>query len=631
MNPIRNVIPTETATVRSRLRATRVASAVTMFTGLLLGAISCADNGATQPLKPVTDQPPYTVAPDSLKHPPQRSSAARVPSASMSAAGAAGAAGPSMSAASTRVDADMTVSSIPFNAEPGSLANGGFDANDDATWGGPTGFDIGFNFSFFGVTQTKFWIGSNGVILFRNADGTAPDQYGGCCYLWLPSDDAVNNVIALANSDLVPGDGQVTYETRGAAPNRRLIVNFQSVPLFGDMGSVTTQAVLYEGSNVIEVHTTSQVGDLTFTQGVENANGSRAVFLTGRNQEFYALDHDAVRFTPVVGNTPPTADAGGNAGTAPFRRYEGREGAAIQFKGSGADADNDQITYSWDFNKDGVADAETAEASYTYADNGTYVATLTVTDSHGAIGQASVDVIVKNVAPSVDAGADIRILAGQTANFTGRFSDPGVNDAPWGWTWNFGSLGSDYSTTSDQSAAVLASRRFCKVGSYTAQFTVVDKNGDAGADAAVVTVDAIPVQIELKPTKIVLNDKENGKMSVKIFSRPGVDATAINPSSVRLTNGTGRGTPLARTGGGLWQWKTDADLNGDGLRDADAQFNRDEMLANGDLQMNTTKLLLKGDLGECGEVLGSADVVVTVKAKDKSAASSMQTPGAPQP
>jgi hypothetical protein len=66
------------------------------------------------------------------------------------------------------------------------------------------------------------------------------------------------------------------------------------------------QAILYEGSNAIEIHTTS-ISDATAfdpsastTQGVENVNGTQGVAVPGRNAALFAASNDAFRFTPYV-------------------------------------------------------------------------------------------------------------------------------------------------------------------------------------------------------------------------------------------------------------------------------------------------------------------------------------------
>jgi hypothetical protein len=80
--------------------------------------------------------------------------------------------------------------------------------------------------------------------------------------------------------------------------------------------------------------------------------------------------------SPVVtiGNTPPVANAGDI--------YEGDPGEELSFDGSGSfDADDDPLTYSWDFDDGSTGTGETP--SHVYNAIGTYIAKLIVND--GAI------------------------------------------------------------------------------------------------------------------------------------------------------------------------------------------------------------------------------------------------------
>ena len=87
----------------------------------------------------------------------------------------------------------------------------------------------------------------------------------------------------------------------------------------------------------------------------------------------------------VVGNPPgnqaPTvqiaADPAG--GSAPL---------TVRFSASGRDPDGDPIMYVWDFGDGGKAGGKSA--THTYAQPGTYTAKVTVTDSKGASGSATV-------------------------------------------------------------------------------------------------------------------------------------------------------------------------------------------------------------------------------------------------
>jgi PKD repeat protein len=629
MNSTRNAVPNVLPTASRR--ASRLAPAAILFAAAMLGGISCSDDTGTAPLTPVELGFIDSVAPEELKREADAPEGAPISSASLSPATSA-------SASSAAAAPTYTVSKITFKPEPrtGLKQEPG---TDDWSYGGEIGgLNIGFNFMFYGQTYNKFWLASNGAILFEFI------EEGACCGAMIPLNDPPtvkiprpkNNLIALAWTDFVVLPGQISWGVRGTAPDRRLIVDFNQVGYFQCVGcapsaaKVTTQAILYEGTNVIEVHTTSQQNPGKFvTQGVENRTGTEAAFVTGRNRAAYTLANDAVRFVPVGQNALPTPFPGGNAGGPPANRYEADEGSPILFAGSGTDPDGDPLTYTWDFNNDGIPDVSTAEASYTYADNGRYLATLTVNDGRGGINQASVDVVIKNAPPKVKANSNARINAGESMGFSGEFSDPGVQDAEWGWTWNLGSEGDSFGNVPSQGAVPgIESHRFCKAGKYDVVLTVRDKDGATGSDQVEVIVDALPVQIDITPNTINLNGNGHAMIAVRIYSSLSLDATALSPDAIRLKGKSGRGTQLARTGGGLWYWEAGQDLNGDGLPDVSAGFRRDELVRNGDLDLNSTEINLLGQVGDCGDVLGSAQVRVKVQAKEGSAAASLQPTGA---
>ena len=102
-----------------------------------------------------------------------------------------------------------------------------------------------------------------------------------------------------------------------------------------------------------------------------------------------------IEFAQNLANRTPTARATSNiqSGMAPL---------TVEFRGEdSSDPDGDALQYSWDFDGDQTEDAATANASFTYTENGDYLATLTVSDPNGASSVAQVEIVVGNSAPKV--------------------------------------------------------------------------------------------------------------------------------------------------------------------------------------------------------------------------------------
>lgn len=195
-----------------------------------------------------------------------------------------------------------TVNSIPFTPVLGSGM--AVSLGDEEVSGS---LPIGFDFEFYCNTYNEFRISSNGFITFNAVDTTA---YGCCAGQVLPNSLRPNDLIALCWEDLSPNTGgTIEYFTTGVAPNRQLVVNFINVPRFGGGITVTVQAVLHEGTNWIDINTTSIFGTLTdiTTQGIENSTGTIALTVAGRNGVGgWSASNDAYRFMPGSGYKLPS-------------------------------------------------------------------------------------------------------------------------------------------------------------------------------------------------------------------------------------------------------------------------------------------------------------------------------------
>ena len=194
-----------------------------------------------------------------------------------------------------------------------------------------------------------------------------------------------------------------------------------------------------------------------------------------------------------VGNTEPTAHAGGP--------YSGGEGVAITLDGSAStDPEVDvPLTYAWDFESDGTVDVTTTSATvqHSYPDDGTFTASLTVTDSAGlaSLVPVTATVTVANDPPTVSLPATLSATAGSIFALTGELADKGAGDQPWRAIYVWGDGTADTTFVSSVSAGVAAAHSYSRGGVYTVQVTVTDADGGVGSGNTQVTVVSLPLVV----------------------------------------------------------------------------------------------------------------------------------------
>jgi len=234
---------------------------------------------------------------------------ARISANSLASCGSSGGA-----ATYTKARVGFALESDPVNAVP--LPRDGDD-------GYVADLPIGFDFNFYGNTYSKLNLYLNGFVTFGTALNKPYWVTGG-----IPAATDPTNMIALAWNDWNPGKvpGSLRYETRGTAPNRKFLIQFNGVPEALGSGKLTALLVLSEGTNEVTVYTTSfNMTNIShrMTQGIEDAPGSVAVFdsamtpaglVTPRVRGVFTLASDAVRFSPVQtrDEVPPTITAPAN-------------------------------------------------------------------------------------------------------------------------------------------------------------------------------------------------------------------------------------------------------------------------------------------------------------------------------
>ena len=176
---------------------------------------------------------------------------------------------------------------------------------------------------------------------------------------------------------------------------------------------LTTPSVVVLGSSVsIQVSFSDPGVDDTLTASVNWADqssspiapgtathtytslGSYVVTVTVRDQDGGVAVKRAATAISVSSNRAPHAHInGGVTGT--------QEGTKVFYDATGSnDPDGDSLTYQWQFS-DGSADVKGFVVEHTFIDQGKYVITLIVTDSHGATDRAHWGVEIWNAAPAI--------------------------------------------------------------------------------------------------------------------------------------------------------------------------------------------------------------------------------------
>lgn len=169
---------------------------------------------------------------------------------------------------------------------------------NDCRW---DGINLPFSFNYYGSPVTAVNISSNGWLTFSATTSTTGFGFA------LPSAGLPNNAIHGVTTNLnLDAAGVLEYYVEGSAPNRRFVVRYEAVPFAAGGGVVTFEIHLLETSNIIEIHTESCTNTAsTKAQGVENATGTVAAVVAGRNNtgNWTATGYaNSYRFTPDVIN-----------------------------------------------------------------------------------------------------------------------------------------------------------------------------------------------------------------------------------------------------------------------------------------------------------------------------------------
>jgi PKD repeat protein len=185
-----------------------------------------------------------------------------------------------------------------------------------------------------------------------------------------------------------------------------------------------------------------------------------------------------VDYVVISVNLPPVASAGPDQDV----NIDG----TVTFDASASTDDTDTLAtlnFTWSFTYSGSArNLWGASPTFQFAEIGSYIVTLTVTDSIGVSSTDSMLVSV-NGPPTANAGPDQTVDAEDTVTFDGSISSDDAVGSVLNYTWN-ATVGSLTVTLYDVHPTYV----FQVAGSYTFTLTVRDAGGLTSTDTMTVTV-----------------------------------------------------------------------------------------------------------------------------------------------
>lgn len=264
-----------------------------------------------------------------------------------------------------------------------------------------------------------------------------------------------------------------------------------------DHGEYNEGSIMHYGPNFFAI---GSLPTLTSKRGRDAEMGQRAALAS--------TDIATLNLLYGANNQPPTAVIQPLAASY-------NEGASIAFNGAGSsDPDDVVLTYAWDFG-DGATSTD-QNPSHTYADDGDYTVSLTVSD--GTLNDTeSTTAHVVNVAPTVNAGADGQENEGALFTQGGSFTDPGADS--WSATVDYGD-GSGVQALTLSGKNFTLSHTYIDNGIYTITVTVTDDEGGTGMDQVGMTILNVVPTVNAGPDGTVTSG-ENFTLTGG-FSDPGI-------------------------------------------------------------------------------------------------------------
>lgn len=198
-----------------------------------------------------------------------------------------------------------SVDPIPYNPYPWVGGNSILVGTDDI-WSGV--IPLPFPFCFFGQKYNAIVIGANGQVGFDITQAGLYNAWASAGIVAPNNNAAMNNCIMAPYHDIDPGvfyaGSKITWDIYGTAPCRYMVISWDSIPMFQCNNLLASQqVVLFESTYLIDINVKQKPlcagwNSGTGHEGIQNANGTVAFMVPGRNGTQFSFTDDSYRFTP---------------------------------------------------------------------------------------------------------------------------------------------------------------------------------------------------------------------------------------------------------------------------------------------------------------------------------------------
>jgi hypothetical protein len=245
-------------------------------------------------------------------------------------------------------------------------------------------------------------------------------------------------------------------------------------------------------------------------------------------------DEDFATITVI--NVAPTLEAGDDETVDEGSLFT----RTINFEDPGADTWDVEIDYGDGFTESlSTLTDRTFDLSHTYADNGDYTISITVTDDDAGTNSDSFVVTVNNVNPTTEAGDPDSVDEGTLYSYVATFEDPGFDcdtcgtledftaTVDWGDNTGVEPLTVDETPGSPgvlTQGTASGDHTFADNGIYTVTVTVTDDDTEVGIDTFEITVNNVDPTVEAGTDReTVIHDLF--ELEPSTFTDPGFDCT----------------------------------------------------------------------------------------------------------